>query len=349
MRITMNYYRFIFSLILVLAISPAHGQILNAGFENWTNGTPDDWLTNDYSGLNPITQSTSSHSGSYALKGAVVNKSFTVAYPVLLSGGDGNGFAISTRPAALHGFYMFEPAPGSIIDTLVIGITVSKQDTVIGVDTLYIGKATDSYQEFVANIYYTASGTPDLINITVTIGRYGYGMLGTFYLLDDLSFGPATGVDQPRTALPSGFELLQNYPNPFNPTTTVSFALSHSSFVTLKVYDVPWTGSGDAGRWDGSCRMEVGRVERSERPQRHLFLPLDCSPDRRRAGRDPLGKLGATVHRDKETFVAQIGFSGGGVALVSFHLNSSNRSSDRYFVHNPHPRSLSQWERDVTE
>ena len=37
---------------------------------------------------------------------------------------------------------------------------------------------------------------------------------------------------------PDEFSLLQNYPNPFNPQTTLSFGISNSSLVTLKVYDV---------------------------------------------------------------------------------------------------------------
>ena len=38
--------------------------------------------------------------------------------------------------------------------------------------------------------------------------------------------------------LPEAFELHQNYPNPFNPSTTLSFVISHSSLVILKIFDV---------------------------------------------------------------------------------------------------------------
>ena len=38
--------------------------------------------------------------------------------------------------------------------------------------------------------------------------------------------------------IPQTFQLFQNYPNPFNPTTTLSFVIGHSTFVSLKVFDV---------------------------------------------------------------------------------------------------------------
>lgn len=51
-------------------------------------------------------------------------------------------------------------------------------------------------------------------------------------------FGLSTGVDDLYTdILPEDVQLAQNYPNPFNPTTTISFELSHSSDVTLAVYN----------------------------------------------------------------------------------------------------------------
>lgn len=39
-------------------------------------------------------------------------------------------------------------------------------------------------------------------------------------------------------ALPDRVSLDQNYPNPFNPATEIRFALTHSSHVTLDIYDV---------------------------------------------------------------------------------------------------------------
>jgi|GEM_PF-735738 len=47
-----------------------------------------------------------------------------------------------------------------------------------------------------------------------------------------------TDIQQPPEHLPEDFQLLQNYPNPFNPTTTLSFVIGHSSFVSLKIYDM---------------------------------------------------------------------------------------------------------------
>jgi hypothetical protein len=41
-----------------------------------------------------------------------------------------------------------------------------------------------------------------------------------------------------KIAPPATYELFQNYPNPFNPTTVISYQLSASSNVNLKIYDV---------------------------------------------------------------------------------------------------------------
>jgi photosystem II stability/assembly factor-like uncharacterized protein len=48
----------------------------------------------------------------------------------------------------------------------------------------------------------------------------------------------STGIAQDVAATPTSIRLHQNFPNPFNPTTRISFTLSRTAFVSLKVFDL---------------------------------------------------------------------------------------------------------------
>jgi hypothetical protein len=57
------------------------------------------------------------------------------------------------------------------------------------------------------------------------------------YSLPPVTILPGT-LPKYEEDMPAEYVLSQNYPNPFNPTTTISFTLQQTSFVTLKVYNM---------------------------------------------------------------------------------------------------------------
>jgi len=57
---------------------------------------------------------------------------------------------------------------------------------------------------------------------------------GIFYFEND----KVSAINNINSSIPDGFKLYQNYPNPFNPMTVISYQLTVSSFVTMRVYDI---------------------------------------------------------------------------------------------------------------
>lgn len=64
-------------------------------------------------------------------------------------------------------------------------------------------------------------------NNIIFAGTFRYGVFST---------NEVSTIDYSPSPIPQ-YYLLNNYPNPFNPTTKISFAISKSSNITLKVYD----------------------------------------------------------------------------------------------------------------
>lgn len=73
----------------------------------------------------------------------------------------------------------------------------------------------------------------ELFDLFMTAGRLWAARLDGLWYLDI-----STDVKEPKSQLPTDFQLGQNYPNPFNPATTITFTLPASGQVELKVYDV---------------------------------------------------------------------------------------------------------------
>lgn len=239
----MKKYSIVF-LLIIISIAfpfPSKAQILNAGFEQWTAGQPDNWWTNNVpTVLSPVTQTTTKHSGSYALRGEVLNYA-GYPYTALVSSGSLNdGFSISQRYARLTGYYQFNPVGG---DQLEIYVIMTKGGIGIAEGELIIKNAAASYTQFTVDLTYYSSEVPDLCDITIVINGPTEDddyHAGSVMYLDDLAFSGTTAVDEnsAQMQIPERFALGQSYPNPFNPSCMIEYSVPEISKVSVKVYDI---------------------------------------------------------------------------------------------------------------
>ncbi len=217
-------------------------QIPNAGFEIWPTGLyePVDWTTNNiypppldcrqvFADLLP-------YSGDLCVLGIVDScEEFGITYPPELTS---IIFPIAEKPEALHGFYKYLPVGG---DKFVAEIKVFQDSVIVGSGELESTVYVPNFTEFVVNIEYTVSDTPNVAVISFTIDSSevsNYLHIGSQWFIDELFFGPISDVEDDIYTQPNSFNLEQNYPNPFNPITTIKYQISELSFVILNVFDV---------------------------------------------------------------------------------------------------------------
>ena len=224
------------------ATSIACAQIPNAGFESWAEGVPVGWATSNASPVYAnVTQSSTAHGGTSAARGEVISIGGPYPIqPILQSGAEGEGFPLSTRPAAVTGWYQFSPVGGDRFGINVVlfkgGVQGTAVATAVSADSMPHG----SYYQFNVPFLYVSADVPDTCVIQHQIIGPTTGItwhVGSWFLLDDLAFSGTNDVAS-EPGEPGAFMLHQNYPNPFNPKTVVSSQLPVASWVRLVVYDL---------------------------------------------------------------------------------------------------------------
>jgi hypothetical protein len=238
-----SFRLFIIVVLPITILSVSFAQIPNANFESWTSGNPDNWYAAN-TGVTTVTQTTTAHTGSYALRGIVSTFYTMIVPPVIQTGNDAEGFPYSQRPVSVTGYYQFYPASSSG-DRFYVDAGLYKggaDGTPIAMGAVAISSTASSYTKFTATFTYLTTDIPDTCIIQISIvgpsSTSTTPTVGSYYLLDDLAFESTTNIGEQQLSLPKITRLNQNYPNPFNPTTTFSFTLAQDGFTTLKIYNV---------------------------------------------------------------------------------------------------------------
>ncbi len=164
---------FFTGLAMVVMISAAFSQIPNSGFEQWAAGNPVGWATPNSPGFFvPITQSTDAHSGTYAVKGQVVNFVGLAISPSLVSGDSLGGFSFNQRPAALQGYYKYSPVGGDLFFATAIFYS---QGMGIAFGEILISNTATGYTQFTVNLDYFSNDLPDTCYLHILYCRYSHG------------------------------------------------------------------------------------------------------------------------------------------------------------------------------
>jgi hypothetical protein len=229
------------ALVAFLFPQTALSQIPNAGFETWSAGEPTGWVTSNGSPVYiNVTQSTTAHSGSSAIKGECVNVFSVIMAGAIQSGPGGHGFAFTERPASVTGWYQFSASGNDRFGVNVILFKGGESGTMVAIAAIADPTLHASYTKFDAPFVYQTADVPDLCIMQFSVALPFQGSTthaGSYFLIDDLAFSGTNDIAS-SPLLPASFQLAQHYPNPFNPSTTIRYALPVSGLVTIELYDL---------------------------------------------------------------------------------------------------------------
>jgi hypothetical protein len=185
--------------------------IPNGDFETWAYDTveePVDWYTsNRYYFPNatlPVTKTTDSYSGTYAIRIENVNYVNGFASAFAFAGPQGNngpkpGFAVSERELFFEGYYKFFPQNN---DTMIIGVMMYDKGIQVGWGFIQDTISKSSYTYFAIPVNYSNgfAGAPDSATVVLLPFNGGPSPMGNSVLfVDSIGFNNQMKLDQTIT------------------------------------------------------------------------------------------------------------------------------------------------------
>jgi hypothetical protein len=243
-------YKYIFAISLIFTFTSfAQNEILNSGFENWSNGKPNHWLSTNIPNniATNVSQTSDANTGSFAITGEVQTVFDADYSPGIFTGYNESvvetGFPVTQKFASFTGYYKFIRG-GNILDEFHIVATLTNQSGSgrIAEAEMDLPPAAD-YTFFEIPFVYDPENLnldPEVIHVSIAIDETPDGEinLGSNFFIDDLGVNGTTDIELSGNNIPSDYLLKQNYPNPFNPSTAIDFSIPDPGFATLQVYNM---------------------------------------------------------------------------------------------------------------
>jgi len=205
------------TLLVIVALicfsTASNSQILNGGFENWTAGLPDNWWGVLFPPYDLLTQSTSAHSGSYAVRLHIDDLGGGQPFGTPLSTGNGvvTTHPLTFVPHSVSFWYKLNSIGG---DELTITALVYSGGTGSGVAVVAFPAAA-SYTYISTTIQYgVVPANADSIAIIVLITHpSGTTHIGSEAFIDDIGISTSTGIN--NLSAVNNFQILPNPANKF--------------------------------------------------------------------------------------------------------------------------------------
>jgi|SRR5712671_2088545 len=208
-------------------------NVPNGGFETWASGNPGSWYTNNIPTFaTPITQATPSHSGAFAVKGAVVTSSGGPFAPLLESTDmAGNGFAVTQAYSTLS-FYYKTNLTGTDAFVVLVSMTDAGSNGVGIGGMLYTGNVS-SFTLATIPITYSGSNPVECTIEFIVFDTSGTGTptIGNYFIVDDVGLSGLASVHENTPSL----NIANVYPNPANHSASVQYYLSSKSDVQFQL------------------------------------------------------------------------------------------------------------------
>jgi len=229
------YRTFSVLVLFVVTVVSAQAQIPNPSFENWTDGQPDGWYTYPIGSTDFGTESNTAHAGTKAVKMAAEDIGGGNVFTGGLITGNENTtrYGCNCHPDALHFWYILHPVDGEQIFVDIAATNIGL--TLAGAGSAFITDNNDVYKEYVVPMIYNTSDNLDSMSIGILLHGTANPLLhvGAYFIVDDLSWGPATSVEQLSPAAAT-----LEFVGTSGSNTNIVYSLSRRANVQLDVYDV---------------------------------------------------------------------------------------------------------------